>query len=106
VAVQKRAASVENGCKRVELDILFTSAPLQRVALHGCGGILGGDKRIAVIPICTRSRAFSLTSGSLVAVSSMGHPQSIAVMHQVKSAMLRSGPLPEWFGEAPAREMA
>jgi hypothetical protein len=38
----------------------------------------------------------------LVAVSSMGKPRSMAVMHQVKSAMLWSGLLPSRLGGAPA----
>ncbi|HXM19996.1 MAG TPA: hypothetical protein VN948_01860 [Terriglobales bacterium] len=33
-----------------------------------------------------------LTSSSLLAVSSMPQPRCAAIMHQKKSAMLRSGP--------------
>jgi hypothetical protein len=39
------------------------------------------------------SRALELTSISRVAVSSIFHPQSRAVMHHVKSARLMSGPV-------------
>jgi hypothetical protein len=40
------------------------------------------------------SRAFWPISGRFLAVFSMLHPQSMAVIDQAKSAMLRSGPLP------------
>jgi hypothetical protein len=84
-------------------------ASLPVVSFHDRGGVLGGDKGIAfVLQTYTlfRCSAFSLTSSSLAAVSSMLQPQSMAVILQEKSAMLRSGPLPARLGGAPARERA
>ena len=39
-----------NGYKWVNLDIVVTPAPLQRIAPHCCCGVLRGDERIALIP--------------------------------------------------------
>jgi hypothetical protein len=83
------------------------SAPLQRVQLDGGGGVLSGDQWVAFIPELDALTGLLADFGELLGgFLNIGHPQSIAVMHHEKSAMLWSGPLPSRRGGAPASERA